>query len=179
MNWWFIAASFLIAILTAISLKYPLINDITTDYKDPPPIGRDGSFEGGEASLIRYPEEFSSTQAKYYPDVRPLKLRVSAEAALELIHKLAAERPNIRVSSKHPSRPIILLEATTPVFRFKDDVSIRVEEKASHCLIHFRSRSRVGLGDLGANARRILELQESLEALVENIGPTIESKMVR
>ncbi len=45
--------------------------------------------------------------------------------------------------------------ATTAWFGFKDDVTIRVSPDPQGSRIDIRSRSRVGRGDVGANARRI------------------------
>lgn len=41
----------------------------------------------------------------------------------------------------------------TGLFKFKDDVSFELDEEAK--LIHFRSASRVGHSDLGANRKRM------------------------
>ena len=45
---------------------------------------------------------------------------------------------------------------TTLVFRFKDDVEFAFDTEAK--VIHFRSASRVGRGDLGTNRRRMERL---------------------
>jgi uncharacterized protein (DUF1499 family) len=42
---------------------------------------------------------------------------------------------------------------TSPLFGFVDDLEIRFDFDAR--LIHFRSASRVGYGDLGANRKRV------------------------
>jgi len=43
-----------------------------------------------------------------------------------------------------------------PVFGFKDDVKISVEKKdESKSVLHIKSASRVGHGDLGVNSRRV------------------------
>jgi hypothetical protein len=44
------------------------------------------------------------------------------------------------------------------LFRFRDDVSIRTETTERGTLLHARSASRVGKGDLCANARHLLAL---------------------
>jgi len=46
----------------------------------------------------------------------------------------------------------------SPLFRFRDDVTVRLEETEGGMLIHARSASRVGKGDLAANARHLREL---------------------
>lgn len=48
----------------------------------------------------------------------------------------------------------------TSVLRFKDDVSFRIDSDAK--LIHFRSASRVGHSDLGANRKRMNELAAAI-----------------
>jgi len=45
--------------------------------------------------------------------------------------------------------------ASTFWFGFKDDVVIRLRPQEAVTRIDMRSKSRVGVGDLGANARRI------------------------
>ncbi|MCY4344125.1 MAG: DUF1499 domain-containing protein, partial [Gammaproteobacteria bacterium] len=52
--------------------------------------------------------------------------------------------------------------ATTFWFGFKDDVAIRVQPHAEGALVDVRSVSRVGIGDLGANADRIGEILRRL-----------------
>ena len=52
--------------------------------------------------------------------------------------------------------------ATTPLMRFRDDVQLRFDEAAG--LIHVRSSSRLGIGDMGANRARM----EGLRARVES-----------
>jgi hypothetical protein len=55
------------------------------------------------------------------------------------------------------------LGATTFWFRFKDDVVIRVKPLGKESRIDLRSVSRLGKGDLGANAKRIREFLNRLK----------------
>jgi len=52
--------------------------------------------------------------------------------------------------------------ATTPVFRFKDDVTIALSHEGEGTVVNVRSHSRIGKGDLGTNARRIRRFQAEL-----------------
>ena len=45
--------------------------------------------------------------------------------------------------------------ATTRLMHFKDDVAVEVRPEGTGSSVHMRSKSRVGKGDLGANAKRI------------------------
>ena len=49
---------------------------------------------------------------------------------------------------------------TSRLFRFVDDVEVRIDHEAE--LVHFRSASRVGRGDMGVNRKRIGQLKEIL-----------------
>jgi uncharacterized protein (DUF1499 family) len=47
---------------------------------------------------------------------------------------------------------------TSALFRFVDDVAVRIRGAEGGSVVDVRSTSRVGVSDLGANARRIREL---------------------
>lgn len=51
---------------------------------------------------------------------------------------------------------------TTPLMRFRDDVQLWFDEEAG--LIQVRSSSRLGIGDMGANRKRIENLRGQLSA---------------
>jgi uncharacterized protein (DUF1499 family) len=46
---------------------------------------------------------------------------------------------------------------------FKDDIVVRVRTNETGALIDLRSVSRVGIGDLGANAKRIQTFMAALQ----------------
>ncbi len=63
-------------------------------------------------------------------------------------------------------------EATTGTFDFVDDVWITVEKRGPKgSKVSMRSASRVGKGDLGANARRIRTFQQAFEAFTPGALP--------
>ena len=51
--------------------------------------------------------------------------------------------------------------ATTPTMRYRDDVMLRFD--AGKKVIHVRSSSRLGIGDMGANRARVEHLRKQLE----------------
>jgi len=55
----------------------------------------------------------------------------------------------------------------SPLFRFRDDVTVRLEETAAGTLIHAGSVSRVGKGDLAANARHLARLFAAVRQSME------------
>ena len=57
------------------------------------------------------------------------------------------------------------IEATaeTGWVRFKDDVVIRIQPERDQTRVDVRSKSRVGRGDMGVNARRVRDYLASLQ----------------
>jgi uncharacterized protein (DUF1499 family) len=64
----------------------------------------------------------------------------------------------------------IHIEAHTFLFRFVDDVVVRLRRvpEGEDVLADVRSRSRVGRGDLGANARRIRDYLADLQTALHH-----------
>jgi uncharacterized protein (DUF1499 family) len=56
----------------------------------------------------------------------------------------------------------------SPLFRFRDDLTIRLEGAGGGTLVHARSASRVGQGDLAANARHLQELFAALQSALSS-----------
>jgi uncharacterized protein (DUF1499 family) len=123
----------------------PPINDISTDIENPP--------QGKEAAEL---------QRQAYPDIQPLRLPVAPNIAFERA-KGAVEEMGWQIVAEHPSAGRIEAVATTFWFGFKDDVAIRVTADGKGSRIDVRSKSRVGRGDLGTNARRIRDFSKALE----------------
>ena len=59
---------------------------------------------------------------------------------------------------RHIDGPYLSATFTSRLWRFVDDLEIQVD--SANALIHYRSASRVGRGDLGANTRRVEQLQQ-------------------
>ena len=96
-----------------------------------------------------------------YADLRPQRFKQSYErvfdAALATAQGLGWE-----VAPLDRGRGEIRAVATTRVFRFKDDVIVTLRREGDGVVVNVRSRSRIGRGDLGANARRIRQFQAEL-----------------
>jgi uncharacterized protein (DUF1499 family) len=59
----------------------------------------------------------------------------------------------------------------SPLFRFRDDVTVRLEGVSGGTLVHARSASRVGQGDLAANGRHLQELFAATTRALSSAGP--------
>lgn len=133
----------------------PMIHDISTDLGDPPAFMAIAPLrETGQNPIEHGGPEVAAAQRAAYPDIKPLFLDLTPSQAFE--RALAQARAmgwDIVASNAEEAR----IEATDTSFwfRFKDDIVIRITPDGPRSRIDVRSISRVGKGDLGANAKRI------------------------
>jgi uncharacterized protein (DUF1499 family) len=97
-----------------------------------------------------------------YADVRPLDLPVPPAEALARVERAAASLPRWRVEAVDAAAGTLHATRRTRLWRFIDDVTVRLEPTPAGCRLHARSKSRVGKGDLGQNRRNLLELFAAL-----------------
>jgi len=83
--------------------------------------------------------------------MQPIPYKGPAATAMETLVQVVSRMSGARIVTQ--SDHYMHAEFTSSVFRFTDDVEFRIDEEAS--VIHFRSASRVGLFDLGANRARM------------------------
>jgi uncharacterized protein (DUF1499 family) len=140
----------------------PLIHDVTTDTNNPPrfvavlPLRKDApniSEYGGP--------DVAAEQKKGYPDLAPANLAMPPRAAFDLALGIA-RASGWEIVAAEPAEYRIEATATTLLLRFKDDVVIRITPTATGSRVDLRSVSRVGYGDLGANANRIRKFLKQL-----------------
>jgi uncharacterized protein (DUF1499 family) len=92
-------------------------------------------------------------------------LPVSRAEAYERALGLARSMPAWTVTSADAAAGTIEAVATSRVFRFQDDIAIRVRpEPGGGSRVDVRSKSRDGKGDIGANAMRIRSFVDALRA---------------
>jgi len=133
-----------------------MIHDITTDTENPPefvsilPLRKDASNPAEYGG-----PEIAAKQHAAYPDIRPLTVGISPSRGYEAA-LATARRMNWRIVDGNPSERRIEAVATTRWFGFRDDIVIRISPAPNGgSVLDIRSVSRVGLSDIGTNARRI------------------------
>jgi uncharacterized protein (DUF1499 family) len=135
--------------------RYPVINDLTTDTKNPPRFVHIATAPDSREADYSYPASFADVQQTGYPEISPLALPLSPGVAFEIVDHTAKQMTQwvITVSDGHS----LTLEGfqDSVLFRFRDDFVIEVRRSGIGSAVHMRSRSRVGKSDLGVNARRI------------------------
>ncbi len=98
--------------------------------------------------------------ASFYPELRTAVLPVSPDIAAQMVADAMNDAGFADVRMENGRVEGV---AETFLYGFKDDVAARITAVEGGSEVDFRSTSRVGLSDLGANARRIKKLLDALE----------------
>jgi len=167
-NAWLGAASgSLIITLTVIAagpgLGKPPINDITTDLDDPPEFASAAEVSDYAGRDMSYPEAFVPIVKAGYPELGPIRAALSPEEAYARALQVAGEL-GWEVVHRDPAGGTFDARESSMLFRFVDDVTVRVRAEGSGVVIDLRSKSRDGRGDLGVNAARIEKFEEAFAA---------------
>jgi uncharacterized protein (DUF1499 family) len=157
--------------LWMLSLVYtarsvPAIHDISTDLADPPQFKtlalRDDYLDNipgkddPEMRSMNPLQRWAAIHAKSYGDIRSVRIAMPVAEAIGKAERIAKER-GWEVALADPVDGRLEATDTTRFFRFKDDVVLRVRptEDGTGSIIDMRSISRVGVSDLGVNAKRV------------------------
>lgn len=153
------------------AMTVPAIHDASTDLADPPefvtlPLRKDnleGVPDQGRPGWKALPpaERWRALHGEAYPDLKPVRLAIPPDAAIQRAEALARER-GWDVASTDPRVGHLEATATTRFFRFKDDVIVRARPFEGGSIVDIRSVSRVGKSDLGMNAKRVRKFARDL-----------------
>ncbi len=135
--------------------RAPMIHDISTDLVDPPVFSIINSLRTAEENSLDYAgESVAREQRQAFPDIQThVSSMAPAQARAKALHTIATLGWVLVVDDESTGN--IEAYEQSRVFGFIDDVVIRILPAGSGSRIDVRSVSRVGRGDLGANARRI------------------------
>jgi uncharacterized protein (DUF1499 family) len=143
----------------------PAIHDISTDTETPPAFVAIIPLRQAEAAN---PSEYAGAetaaeQRRAFPDLKPLRVDQPVAVVFAKAREVIADKGWTLVAASEAEGRI---EATaeTGWVRFKDDVVIRIQPDGSGTRIDMRSKSRVGRGDMGVNARRVRNYLDALQA---------------
>ena len=123
--------------------------------KEPPDLGvKDGRLKPPSRT-----ENSVSSQASLYPDhpmkayaeIAPFKFTGDGRAALDRIKRIVEATEGARIVRAEPT--YLYAQFQTRWLKFVDDVEFFADENAK--MVHVRSASRIGRGDLGVNRARI------------------------
>lgn len=140
------------------------IHDISTDTIDPPEFIAVAALRGPGDNPVEYTgPESAAIQATAYPDIETIVLLDPRSFVFETALQVA-EDMGWEIVASDPAEGRIEATATTPFVGFKDDVVIRVRVNSAETLVDVRSKSRIGRGDMGVNAKRIRKFRDRLIA---------------
>lgn len=135
----------------------PPIHDITTDTENPPTFVAVAPLRANDPNPIEYGgSEVAAQQRRAYPEIRPVILDLPVERAFQRALD-AARGMGWEIVEADAAAGRIEATDRTFWFGFRDDVSIRLTPLDGRTVVDVRSKSRVGRGDMGTNARRVRE----------------------
>jgi uncharacterized protein (DUF1499 family) len=136
----------------------PPIHDITTDTANPPAFVDVLPLRKDAANPADYEKDggakTAAMQEKAYPDIETLDMAVPADQAFDKALGVAKSMGWDIVAQSKPEGRIEATD-TTFWFGFKDDIVIRIQSADSGSRVDIRSESRIGLSDIGVNAKRV------------------------
>ena len=143
----------LVIVLIGGASSKPMIHDVSTDWVNPPTFETLIAQRGSNANLLGIDDEVIALQQQHYPSIKPIISQLSvADANAKAVS--SAQALGWQLVSNTGS--VIEATYTSALFGFVDDIVIRVESAGFGSKVDVRSVSRVGKGDLGANAARIM-----------------------
>ena len=102
-----------------------------------------------------------------YPDLQPRIYRAEVSQVFDAALHAVDRMPRWTILAYQPESGEIKAEARSLVFRFVDDVVIRVGSQDASTVVSVRSASRIGRGDFGQNARNIRAFLQELDRQVD------------
>lgn len=148
-----------------LAQKLPLIHDVTTDTTNPPAFVAIAPLRADAPNPAEYDgAEVAALQLAGYPDIRS-KLFASTPQEVFAAAVALVESSGWTPVAADEAQGRIEATVSTRWFGFKDDVVIRIQPgTAGSTVFDMRSKSRVGLSDIGVNAARIRSFMQTLDA---------------
>lgn len=133
----------------------PSMNDITTDTANPPAFEAVMPLrEAAHAQPVTYGADFPAVQKQAFPDIVPAHLDKHPDQAFAVALE-AARKLGWTIVAADAERGRIEATDRTFWYGFTDDIVVRVSADGDGSRVDIRSKSRVGRGDFGTNARRV------------------------
>ncbi len=154
--------------LKSVATSVPPIHDVATDWSEPLTFSEGVMASRGAESnpvvadpLAPDKSRVAELNAKACPAAKPAVLAEAPAAAYGKV-KAALLSVGLTLVTDEPATGRIEAVATSRLYGFKDDVVARIRAKDAGTQVDFRSVSRVGISDLGANCKRITAIRAAL-----------------
>lgn len=154
----------------------PFIHDITTDFDNPPQIVAGAAFprknpaEYVGAEVAPHSDlTIAEAQKTAFSDVQPIVINAGVGEIAGHTRAILQDM-NMNVLREGSDSTVSTIEATYTSFwfGFTDDFVVRLTGGEASTRVDVRSKSRVGVSDLGANSRRIREFYIKLQERLAN-----------
>ncbi|WP_284125562.1 DUF1499 domain-containing protein [Parerythrobacter aestuarii] len=151
-----------LSLLRSTAAEYPYIHDATTDLENPPEFVELAIPEDNLRGVDTV-EAWKEAHAEGYSDLTPVTVNATPAAVVAKAEELAKER-GWTIAAVAPDEGRFEAVAYASWIKFEDIVVLRaVPLENGETLVDMRSISRVGISDLGENAKRIREFLAALQ----------------
>ena len=145
------------------AISAPPNHQVSTDTADPPEFSAIKPLRGENSNSLELDAAtIEAIQDVHYPWMEPLPMTGTPEEAFARTLRVL-EDMNLQIVATHPERGLIEAVDVTFWFGFKDDVAVRIMTSEQGSIVDVRSASRVGISDLGTNAKRAKEILRRLK----------------
>ena len=149
----------------------PYIHDITTDFNSPPQI--EAAADLPRKNPIAYVGAetapgtditIAEAQMAAFPDIQPVVVATPVDDVAQAARKIIEEM-NMDLLAETADGEMLTIESsyTSFWFGFVDDFVVRIQPSSNNTRVDLRSKSRVGVSDLGANGQRVRTFISKLE----------------
>jgi hypothetical protein len=151
-----------------LSQRLPAIHDITTDFNSPPAFVAIARVRTSAHNPATYDGPATAAlQRQFYPDIRTVMFAHGIDEVFAASMQLLEEF-DWRIAEANAEQGRIEATATSQWFGFKDDIVIRLTRTAnSTTAVDVRSKSRVGIADVGSNAQHVRAFINALNEELE------------
>jgi uncharacterized protein (DUF1499 family) len=117
------------------------------------------------APLDWFTRNWADTDERRDPALAPPELSLAPGVAQARLEAVLRALPRWRLEASDAAAGTLRATRRSRLWRFVDDVIIRLEPTPAGTRVHARSQARAGVGDLGQNRRNLLELFHALRSL--------------
>ncbi|HEY9212890.1 MAG TPA: DUF1499 domain-containing protein [Ancylobacter sp.] len=148
------------ATVAALSVRLPVLHDITTDTQDPPAFLTLGTVRSRQANGLTYAGEAAAAEQRdAYPRIQPIEFDGTPDEVYASVLSLVTRHKWLVIDAVPPrggqrDGRIEAVARSLP-FGLRDDMVIRVRKTTDGTRVDIRSVSRNSDRDFGSNAGRI------------------------
>lgn len=152
-----LSAPFVAFIVTrpAMSGSVPAIHDITTDLANPPQFTK-LPLRADNLTGVGTVDNWRKLHAAAYGDLKPVRIAKAPAQVIADAARIAREQ-GWEIALEDPAAGKLEATASVSYIRFHDDIAVRAApvDGGAASLVDVRSVSRIGVSDMGVNAKRI------------------------